>query len=299
MARVAIIGPGSIGAAFAVALHRQGHEVALIAREVRSEVTVHVDQGYEPATVIVPGLAVTRPEDLGDVDAAVLATKTTQVSAAAPWIRAVHAAGRPVYIAQNGIDHVERLEAVVGADPLGLLVPVVVYLAAHRDAAGAVHVGGPGRLVVPVGPHSETLASWLDPALLEVRATRDFLTHAWRKLLVNASTGVFGVLAGRGLGVVADTEARELIVALMAEAAEVGRAEGADLPEGIAEELAGVIGASTGDHLPSIAQDRRDGLPGEWRERNEVIQRLAERHGIDVPLNRLATALIRLGEPSP
>ncbi len=297
MATIAIIGPGSIGAAMAVALHQRGHGVALIARQVRDEVTVHIDGDYEPSKVVVPGVPVTSSEDLSGFDAAILATKTTHVDAAAPWIRAAHGAGLPVYIAQNGIDHRERLQGVVGPDPEGLLVPVVVYLAAHRDASGAVHVGGPGRLVVPAGPWSERLADWLDPSLLEVRATRDFTTHAWRKLLVNASSGVLGVLCGRGLGVAHDPEARAVLVALMTEAAEVARAEGAEFGPDIAEELASVIGSSTGDHLPSIAQDRRDGLVSEWRERNEIIVRLAERHGIEVPLNRLTTTLIRLGEP--
>jgi 2-dehydropantoate 2-reductase len=297
MASVAVIGPGSIGAALAAALHLRGHAVALIARQVRDHITVKVDGGFEPSTIVVPGIEVRDPIDLSRFDAVVLATKTTQVQAAAPLIRAAHRGELPVFIVQNGVDHRERLEAVVGDDPQGLLVPVVVYLAGHRTADGVVHVGGPGRLVLPVGPHSERLGEWLDPRLIEVRITRDFTTHAWRKLLINASTGVFGVLSGRGLGVVDDPEARQLVTALMAEAAQVGRAEGAELAPDIAEQLTALVVASTGDHLPSIAQDRRDGLPSEWRERNEVVVRLAERHGIEVPLNRLATALIRLGEP--
>jgi ketopantoate reductase len=39
------------------------------------------------------------------------------------------------------------------------------------------------------------------------------------------------------------------------------------------------------------------GRPTEWQARNEVVLRLAAKHGIDVPLNDLACHLIRAGEP--
>ena len=47
-----------------------------------------------------------------------------------------------------------------------------------------------------------------------------------------------------------------------------------------------------------MTTDRVNGVPSEWRVRNlDVIQR-AEKHGVDVPLFRHLTTLVRLGEPS-
>jgi ketopantoate reductase len=43
--------------------------------------------------------------------------------------------------------------------------------------------------------------------------------------------------------------------------------------------------------------DRIEGRATEWDARNAVVERIAKRHGIEVPLNRLMTTLIRLGEP--
>ncbi|MEZ5228391.1 MAG: ketopantoate reductase C-terminal domain-containing protein [Acidimicrobiales bacterium] len=43
-----------------------------------------------------------------------------------------------------------------------------------------------------------------------------------------------------------------------------------------------------GGHLSSIVVDRRHGVPTEWDARNGVVQRLAARHGLEVPLNRPA-----------
>ena len=46
-----------------------------------------------------------------------------------------------------------------------------------------------------------------------------------------------------------------------------------------------------------MTTDRVNGVPSEWRVRNlDVIQR--GKHGVDVPLFRHLTTLVRLGEPS-
>ena len=50
--------------------------------------------------------------------------------------------------------------------------------------------------------------------------------------------------------------------------------------------------------LGSIGVLAVNGVPSEWRVRNlDVIQR-SEKHGVDVPLFRHLTTLVRLGEPS-
>ncbi|MCP5030085.1 MAG: hypothetical protein GY929_27770, partial [Actinomycetia bacterium] len=92
-------------------------------------------------------------------------------------------------------------------------------------------------------------------------------------------------------------EVAELATSLIDEAAMVGRAEGANLPEDIAESLIGRIVARSSNHVSSIVADRVAGRPSEWRARNQVILDRAAEHGIPVPLNQAGTTLIRLGEP--
>ena len=93
-------------------------------------------------------------------------------------------------------------------------------------------------------------------------------------------------------GVAARSPVRELVLDLMREVAAVGRAEGAALPDDAPEKaLAMMLGAAS-DHWTSIAVDRREGQPMEWRVRNEVVVRLARVHGIATPLNDAITALL-------
>jgi ketopantoate reductase len=49
--------------------------------------------------------------------------------------------------------------------------------------------------------------------------------------------------------------------------------------------------------VSSIVVDRLNGVPTEWQARNEVVVRLAAKHGIAVPLNEFACNLMRAGEP--
>ncbi|MFM9865839.1 MAG: ketopantoate reductase C-terminal domain-containing protein [Micropepsaceae bacterium] len=50
--------------------------------------------------------------------------------------------------------------------------------------------------------------------------------------------------------------------------------------------------------MGSIVVDRLNGRATEWVARNEVVLRLAAKHGIAVPLNEVVCNLIRAGEPN-
>ena len=83
----------------------------------------------------------------------------------------------------------------------------------------------------------------------------------------------------------------------MREIAVVARAEGAKIEDRDAEALLDRLVSRAGTHLSSIVTDRVGGNRTEWDARNAVVERIAKRHGIEVPLNRALTTLIRVGEP--
>jgi len=296
--RIALIGPGAIGCCLGAALLEQGHELIVAARQHFAELTLtHGDR-----KLTFPVRCAAGPDELASVDLAVLATKAHQTPGAVDWLSAVATAGVPILIAQNGVDHCKRITSELAAAGVAvsgaLLVPAVVYLPAHRVAPGHAVLEGRATLAVPTEPAAEAFAEAFGHGLVRVDLVEDWLTAAWIKLLMNAASGAVTTPLGRSLDVLRDPEAARLARALMTEAARVGRAEGARLPEDIAERLVENMVKHAGHHYPSITQDRMAGLPTEWQVRNEVIERLADHHGIDVPLNRALTTLLRLGEPS-
>lgn len=322
-----LIGPGAIGCAVAAALVESGRSVTVAARTGFDRLQVNhpagqVDVPAHPAgqvdVPVHPGPAhpaasdpaasdpgpghpvtvrcVTDPTAAGPADVVFLAVKAHQTTAAAPWLDAAVSDRTTVVVLQNGVEHVARVEPLVPAG--ATVVPAVVFLPAMRSEPGRVTVSSEGGLTLPAGPPAERVHGLFDSSFLSIRLAEDWLTAAWVKLMMNAASGAIGVLTGRPNGVMgADDDVRALSLALMREVAAVARAEGADIDDDRVESILDRIVAGAGTHVSSIVADRLAGHPTEWDARNAVIGRLAERHGIDVPLNRAFTTVIRLGEP--
>jgi 2-dehydropantoate 2-reductase len=72
----------------------------------------------------------------------------------------------------------------------------------------------------------------------------------------------------------------------------VGRAEGANLPENIAEEITQNQFAADFDQTTSMLVDVRAGVPLEADGMTGAVVRIGARHGIDTPVNRYVTALL-------
>lgn len=289
---IAVVGPGAIGTAVAGGLIEAGHAPTLCVRsDAFDEIVVD-----HPAGQVRSGVQVrTSPDSCEPAQVVFLAVKAHQSTAARPWLDALVGDATTLVVLQNGVSHRERIEPLV--PDTAQVVPAIVNLPAQRSAPGVVAVGGRSRLTFDASPGAVDAAALFDGSFVSARAVDDWLTPAWTKLVLNAASGGVCTLTRTDNLVFHDPEARRLAVAIMHEVAAVGRAEGAelavDLPDRIID---GMLERASG-HKASIVVDRIAGRPTEWQVRNEAVVQIAERHGIDVPLNRMVTTLIRLGEP--
>ncbi|MEM7094395.1 MAG: 2-dehydropantoate 2-reductase [Actinomycetota bacterium] len=289
---IAVIGPGAIGGAVAGALVDAGHEPVIAARTHFDDLRVEHPAGSVEAAVAVQ----TSPDAVErSADVIFLAVKAHQTATAAPWLDALAGPGTAVVVLQNGVEHRERLAGICG--PGVEVIPAVVNLPARRLEPGVVRVGGPARLTLERTAQADEAASLFDDSFLRAKAVDDWLTPAWTKLVLNAASGGLCVLTRTDNTVFADPAAQALARSLMAEVIQVGRAEGAHLPDDLPDRIFEGLTRHANGHMASIVVDRIEGHATEWQARNAVIGRIAERHGIDVPINRMLTDLIRLGEP--
>lgn len=287
---IAVIGPGAIGCAFAGALAHAGNEIAVAGRTRIDRIVVEHPAGTVEAPV--------RWLDDGAIDRydiVLLATKAHQTEAAAPWIARLCSSGSRLVVLQNGVEHRARLAPFV-ADEVAI-VPAIVACPSDRTAPGRVTVRGAARLDLESTAGADDVVAGFAGSFADVRISDDWVSAAWRKLALNAGGGGIGVLTRRGNEVLRDAEVRDLFVAIVGEVVAVARAEGADLPDDLGDRIVDGLARSVADHLPSIVVDRLAGRPTEWEARNEVVVRVARRHGIAVPCNEMLTALIRAGEP--
>ena len=293
-ATVAVVGPGAIGGALAgAAAQVDPDSLTICARTGFDRLVVDYPDGKietERARVV------TDPDDLDLVDLVIVAVKAHQTAGAAGWLEPLVGPDTVVVVAQNGVEHLDRIRPHLPVNTT--VVPAVIWCPAERHGPGRIEVTGRAFLDVPEGPGADRLTDRFEGAFFEIRRTEDWLSRAWLKLIMNAASGGLGVLTGRaGRDICRDPALADLLGRLMEEAAAVGRAEGAVIPEDRPEKVVAAM-ANGGGHVSSIVVDRLAGRPTEWDARNAVIGRLAAKHGIDVPLNIWVTALVRLGEPA-
>jgi 2-dehydropantoate 2-reductase len=254
---VAVIGAGAIGTVAASAAEQAGRSVVICARSpVGGPVVLELDgEERRVAAPVICDVDEARP-----VDWVLLATKAQQTPQARPWLARLCRPGTVVVVLQNGVDHVERVAPIADG---ATVLPALVYVAVERVARGRVVVHRRGRRVVlPAGLPARALTELLKGSWLDLVEEPDFRTAAWRKMLSNVAANPVTALTGRRMGVLRDTEVRELFQVLLAEAVAVGIAEGAKLgPEDVAATMAfyGQFGEEDGT---SMLYDRPAGRPG-------------------------------------
>ncbi|MCB8838642.1 2-dehydropantoate 2-reductase [Aurantimonas sp. VKM B-3413] len=284
--KAAVIGGGAIGGYLATMLHDAGQDVTLCVRTPFERLVVG-EPGGETRTV--PVTIASRPEEVGAADFIVLATKAQDTESAAPWLERLAGPDTTILVAQNGI------EQVTGTQPFAngaTIVPAIVYIAAERKAPGHIVHHSNSQLVLPGDATGETAAQCFAGADLTIEMADDFLTIAWRKLLSNIVANPITCLTMRRIDVFSEPNVRSLALGLMREAIAAGRAEGAKLGDEEAERvLRSYEGVNPGSGS-SMLYDRLSGRSLEHEHLTGAVVRAAERHGVDVPLNRAIFALV-------
>lgn len=290
---IAVIGPGAIGSTVAALLHAAGQPVLLCGRTARDSVEVRPDD-QDP--IVVPGPVHTDPATVqGPVDVVLLAVKDTQYAEVAGWLDRLCGEHTVVCALQNGVEQVERLKPYC---PSAAVVPAVMWFSAETQPAGWVWLRTDVRVVLPETEAARVLVPRLRVPGLTVQTDADYLTEAWRKLLLNAVFGLL-VLTGRRAGMFHRDDVAALARGYLVECAAVGRADGADLGDGDIDKITALLAEVPTDLGTSILADRQAGRPLEWDIRNGVIRRKAAEHGLATPISDVVVPLLAAASDGP
>jgi 2-dehydropantoate 2-reductase len=290
---VAVVGPGAIGSTLAALLHAAGHQVLLCGRTPRDHIEVRPDD-RDP--IVVPGPVLTDPADVdGPVDTVLLAVKDTQNQSASGWLAKLCDQRTVVCALQNGVEQVERVGPLC---PSSEVVPAVVWFSAEPHPEGWIRLRTGVRLVLPETAGARRLAELLRDTDVTVELDPDFVTAAWRKLLVNALADLM-VLTGRRSGMFRRDDVVALSRRYMAECLAVARAEGATFGDDIVDEVVGMFAKAPEDMTTSMLTDREAHRPLEWDIRNGVISRKGARHGLATPISDGLVALLAAASDGP
>lgn len=145
----------------------------------------------------------------------------------------------------------------------------------------------------------EALTAFLDRAGIDYEICGDIRHSMWNKFMINIGINqtcmVYETTYG---GAIAPGPVREELIAAMREVMPVAAAEGVMLTEeDLAQDLL-LIGRLSADGCPSMRQDAMAGRKSEAELFAGTLIRLAEKHGIAVPVNERYYRIIREREES-
>mgnify|MGYP000235734060 CR=1 FL=1 len=289
--KIVVMGAGAIGSLFGGLLALRGEDVLLVGR--RSHVDAINSRGLKISGMtdaIVHLRASTHPEE-GDLILFTVKSYDTEKAASSLIIND----DTIVLSLQNGLGNEEKIAEVVGREHV--IGGVTSYGALFLEPGHVSHTGiGEtviGELDGSITDRVSRLSDLLNKAGIMTSVTGSIKRKIWEKLVVNAGinaiTAITGVKNGKLLEI---PQLRELMRYASLEAVEVGRKQGIDLGYDLIDRVEEVA-RRTAENRSSMLQDISRGKKTEIDAINGMIVRLGEEVGVDTPVNRILTLLVR------
>ena len=287
MARIVVIGPGSIGGYFAVEAARNGHELVLCSRSPFDALRVTQLDGRVRELAVA---ARTDPAQAVEGDWVLLATKAHQTDSASAWLRgSCGPATRAVVVMQNGVEHEARVQPHVGGTAV---LPAIVLCGAEAVAPGEIVHHGFSNLEVPAGPLADELRELFVGTDATVVGTDDFTTAKWRKLVSNVTASAMTSLTLQRLAVMHRPDIQRLSIELAAECLRVGAAAGAAVDPSDAEAMVMGMTATNPEMGSSMLYDRMAKRTMEHDALTGAVVRMGAELGVPTPCNAAILALL-------
>jgi len=289
--RFAVLGAGGVGGYFAAVLSRAGYSVSVVARGTHLEAIrrngLRISSPKGDFTVAVAN-ASDRPEEIGPVDAVILAVKAWQVSAAANTMRPLLAPHTKVLPLQNGVEASQQLEQVLGPQhPLLGLCRII----ASVESPGYIRHGGLDPMVAlgeldgsTLSPNAQALAEALAAAGVAVQTPTDMQVALWEKLLFIAAVSGTGAVTRSTIGDVRTCPpTRELMRRLMEETTTVARSRRIRLSEDVVTRTLAFVDSSPATGTASMQRDMAAGRPSELEAIIGAVVRFGDQAGVPTP----------------
>jgi 2-dehydropantoate 2-reductase len=289
--RVIIMGSGGVGGFFGGELARAGHDVTFVARG--AHLAALRERGIEFRTggetfLVQPVKALERPAEAGDgFELALFTVKGYDTATAAELLKPALGPNTAVLTLQNGVDSVEQLSGLLGAERVlagttdvfsAIVAPGVIE---HTSAYQRVTLGEPSGEVTP---RIEAIAAALSESGAEAIISREPVVAIWRKFIILAPNATLTSACGTPVGPMRATpEGVSLYRTLIDEVVAVGRAEGVALPPDTAEESFSRFMALPDGATPSMARDFGLRRRVELEQLTGTLVRRARARGVAVP----------------
>jgi 2-dehydropantoate 2-reductase len=241
--RIAVMAAGAVGGYFGARMAAAGHDVFFIARGANLAAmkskgltieSVHGDLHLPKPNVTDD------PKSVGPVEIVLFAVKLWDTEKAAELAKPMAGPGTRLITLQNGIDSVERLAPIIGADRT---IGGAAYIAATIAEPGVIQQTSSfammrfGRADRRADAGLQAFVDAGKAAKIDVALSADIERERWQKFIfLTAMAGSTSALRSAIGPIVADPELRGFFRQLMEEAFAIGKAKGVALDPAYIEE---------------------------------------------------------------
>ena len=304
---VAVVGAGGTGGYYGGALARAGNQVTMVARG--PHLAAIRATGLQVNTVLLGDfhLDVDATDDMssvGPVDLVILAVKSYGTNAAIRDMGPLVGDDTMIISTQNGIDSERLLGEALGTEHV---LGCAATVSAKIDAPGIVtQGGGPGSLVIgemgsadlnaqgAVTERVNDLVERCKAAGLAAETHEDIVMAIWEKFIFICALSGMTALTRKPIGeIFSQPSTTEMYLQVLAEVAEVGRAEGVAVPGDIAQNTLAATQAREPFIIGSMGHDLIAGNPIEIGLLNGRVVELGKKHGIPTPANFAIEAALK------
>ncbi len=291
MQNIAVIGAGGVGGYFAGRLAQAGNKVTIVARgehgnQIKENgLTIQSPKGD---CVVQNIQVVDHVSKLEKPDLIFLGVKAWQISTVGQQLAAVIHPHTLVIPLQNGVMAVPELkESLPANNVMGGLCSIFSKI----EAPGIIHHMSAeptivfGELNNKLSARAEEIKNILDKAQINCKLSEYIQGDIWKKFVMICLGGL-GAIARANYGVLVSTpELRKMLEQMLREMYTVALAERVALKESVIERTMAAMDHFAPSANSSMARDIWSGRPSELEYQNGTVVKLAQKHGIEVPIN--------------
>jgi 2-dehydropantoate 2-reductase len=300
--RIAAMAAGAVGGYFGARMAAAGHDVFFIARGANLEAikknglkieSVHGDLHLPKPNVTDD------PASVGPVDIVLFTVKLWDTETAAELARPMVGPSTRVITLQNGVDSVERIAPILGAEQT---IGGVTYVVSVIDRPGVIKQTSPFQSIVcgtSGGRPDAPLQAFVDAAKtagINITASDNIERDRWQKFIFLSATSGATALTRMPMGpILADPDTRALFKNIMRETLAVGLAKGVALDVNYADERMAFADKNVTPAMKaSMANDldRGNRLELDWLAGQ--VCKLGRQYQIATPVNDTIYAALKL-----
>jgi 2-dehydropantoate 2-reductase len=293
---------GAVGGYFGARMAAGGHDVFFIARGTNLAAMksngLKIESVHGDIHLAKPNVT-DDPATVGPVDIVLFAVKLWDTEKAAELTKPLVGSSTRVITLQNGIDSVERIAPIIGAEQtVGGAAYIATTIAApgvikHTSSFAMMRFGRADKRA------DATLQAFLDAgkaAKIDVAMPADITRELWQKFtFLTAMAGATASLRSSIGPIVADPELRSFFRKLMEEVFAIGKAKGVALdPAYIEERMTFATGKIEPGMKASMAHDLERGNRLELDWLNGRVRELGRALNIPTPANDMVYTVLKL-----